>query len=147
MPLHSGHLNLVSYGIKHCRNITILLVISKDDPIEPELRYSWLVEHYKKNCSIKIDVSSRDSINELPQESRTEAWCNFIKDQFPTIDAVISSENYGDTLASFLKIAHLKFDHKREITPISGSDIRENYKKHLHFLPDNVKQFFNDEQK
>jgi HTH-type transcriptional regulator, transcriptional repressor of NAD biosynthesis genes len=147
MPLHTGHLNLVSYGLKNCDSITLLLVASQGEPIEPELRYSWLVEHYRDNPEIKVDVTYRDSIIALPQEERTTAWCNFIKKEYPSIDCIISSEIYGDTLANYLGITHLKFDHKREITPISATEIRENYKKHIHFLPDHVKTFFNREKK
>ncbi len=147
MPLHSGHLNLIAYAQKHCKNLTILLVATSGEPIKPELRYSWLIEHYMNYNNIEIDVTYRDNINALPQEMRTEAWCNFIAQEYPEIDCIISSETYGDILADKLNIAHLKFDHKRIITPISATEIRENYKRHIHFLPDHVKVFFNNEKK
>ncbi len=142
MPLHTGHLNLINHGIENCQNITLLLVCSKGEPINPELRYSWLIEHYKDFKNIRIDVTYRDNINKLPQEERTTAWCQFIKKEYPAIDCIISSENYGDILANELNIEHLKFDHKREITPISATEIRENYIKHMHYLPDHVKTYF-----
>ena len=145
MPLHSGHLNLISFALEHCKKITLLLVASNNDPIEPELRYSWLVEHYTKREEITVDVTDRDNINALPQKERTAAWCKFIKAEYPNIDCIISSESYGDTLASYLGVTHLKFDHKRKITPISATKIRANYKKHIHFLPEHVKVFFNKE--
>ena len=147
MPLHTGHLNLISYGLRFCNLITILLVASEGEPIEPELRYAWLVEHYKENKLIKIEVTNRDNINALPQEERTAAWCDFIKNEYPNIDCIISSEIYGDILAEHLGITHIKFDHNRKITPISATEIRENYKKHIHFLPDHVKTYFNREKK
>lgn len=147
MPLHTGHLNLITYGISFCDTLTILLVASKGEPIKPELRYAWLMEHYKTNNRIKINVTYRDNINALPQEQRTPAWCNFIKNEYPDIDCIVSSENYGDILAEHIGITHLKFDHKREITPISATEIRENYKKHIHFLPESVKKYFNTEKK
>ncbi len=143
MPLHTGHLNLISFGLEKCEHITILLVVSKGEPIEPELRFSWLSEHYKDNPNISIEVTFRDNINKLAQTERTDAWCRFIGQAFPSIDCVISSEIYGDILAMELKIDHLKFDHKRRITPISATEIRENYQKHMHYLPKLVKNFFN----
>lgn len=142
MPLHSGHLNLITYGLEKCKEITILLVVSDNDPIDPQLRYSWLFEHYKKNKKISIDVTYRNAINNLPQEQRTFAWCQFISEEYPNLDCIISSETYGDTLAKFLNISHFKFDHKRKITPISATEIRENYKEHMHYLPDHVRGFF-----
>ncbi len=142
MPLHSGHLNLVTYGLERCKKITLLLVVSKNEPIEPELRYSWLLEHYKGIDSICIDVTNRDDINALPQDQRTEAWCKLIANEYPGLDCIISSEIYGDVLADHLGIKHLKFDHKREITPISATEIRENFKKHIHYLPEHVKTYF-----
>lgn len=143
MPLHTGHLNLISHGLEKCNKITILLVISSKDPIDPELRYSWLIEHYKNENGIEIDVCCRDPINALPQEQRTDAWCEFIKKEYQEIDCIISSEHYGDILADYLSIKHLKFDHKREIVPISASEIRDNHRKHIHYLPEHVKEFFN----
>ncbi|QEN05139.1 hypothetical protein EW093_10585 [Thiospirochaeta perfilievii] len=147
MPLHTGHLNLIDYGLKYCKKITLLLVASKDDPIEAELRYSWLLEHYKEYKNISVDVTYRDNINALPQRDRTSAWCKFVKEEYPNLDSIISSETYGDTLADYLGVKHLKFDHKREITPISATEIRDNYKKHIHYLPDHVKVFFNNSEK
>ncbi|MBN2618606.1 MAG: adenylyltransferase/cytidyltransferase family protein [Spirochaetales bacterium] len=144
MPLHSGHLSLIEYGLQYCERIKILLVISKNEPIEPELRYSWLIEHYKNNREIDIDITNRDAINELPQENRTEAWCKFIKQEYPCIDCIVSSETYGDTLANFLNVDHLKFDHKREMTPISASEIRKDIDKHIHYLPEHVKKSLTD---
>lgn len=142
MPLHTGHLNLIKHGLENCKNITILLVCSMGEPINPELRYSWLVEHYKNNKNISVDVTYRDGINSLPQSQRTDAWCSFIGKEYPDLDCIISSESYGDILAHSLGVKHLKFDHKREITPISATEIRENYKKHIHYLPDHVKTYF-----
>lgn len=144
MPLHSGHLNLVSFGLTYCDKITLLLVVSNDEPIDPDLRYSWLLEHYKDDPEISIDVTYRDNINSLPQHKRTEAWCNFIEGEYPRVDCIISSESYGDILAEHLNIIHLKFDHKREITPISATEIRENFKDHMHYLPEHVKNFFTE---
>ncbi len=143
MPLHTGHLTLIKHGLEKCNKITILLVVTAGEPIEPELRYSWLVEHFKEEDRIHIETICRDPINALPGELRTEAWCNFIKKEYNFVDVIISSEHYGDILASFLGIDHLKFDHKREIVPISATDIRDNYKKHFHYLPEHVKKHFN----
>lgn len=147
MPLHTGHLNLINFGLKHCSKITILLVVTKDEPIKPELRYAWLLENYKENKNITIEVTNRDFINNLPQSERTGAWCSFIGEEYPLLDCIISSESYGDILANHLNITHLKFDHKREMTPISATKIRENFKEHMHYLPENVKNFFKGEQK
>lgn len=143
MPLHTGHLTLISHGIEMCNRLTILLVVASGEPIAPELRYSWLIEHYKDNKNINIEVTCRDPINALPQNERTIAWCNYIKENFTEIDSIVSSEHYGDTLAEFLGIDHIKFDHKREIVPISATEIRDNYEKHIHYLPEQVKIFFN----
>lgn len=142
MPLHTGHLNLIQHGLENCKNLSILLVCSEGEPINPELRYSWLVEHYKELKNITIDVTYRDDINRLPQNERTDAWCDFVAREYPQIDCIVSSEDYGDILARKLEITHLKFDHKREITPISATEIRENYIKHMHYLPDHVKRYF-----
>lgn len=145
MPLHSGHLSLIDFGIKHCNKIIILLVVSNDEPIDPKLRYSWLLEYYKSYDNVSIDVTYRDNINNLPQSERTNAWCNFIEGEYPLLDCIISSESYGDVLANHLKIKHLKFDHKREKTPISATEIRKNFSAHMHYLPENVKKFFKEQ--
>lgn len=145
MPLHTGHLGLISHGLEHCNNITILLVVTSDEELDPELRYSWLVEHYENEKGITIDVTYRDEINALPPSERTAAWCNFIAKEYPKLDCIISSESYGDTLADYLGVKHLKFDHKREITPISATEIRSDVHKFIHFLPEHVKKFFKPE--
>lgn len=140
MPLHAGHLNLISYGLEQCKRIILLLVVAKNDPINPEQRYLWLVEHYNNTPEITVHVIYRDNINALPQEKRTNAWCELIDKKYPNIDCIISSENYGDFLASHLNIKHLKFDNERKEVPISATKIRENYEKHINFLPEHVKK-------
>ena len=147
MPLHTGHLNLIEFGLKKCKNITILLVASENEPIDPEIRYTWLREYYKDYKNIVIKVTYRDNINRLPQSERTNAWCKFIEKDYPGIDCIVSSESYGDILANHLNVKHLKFDHKREITPISATEIREDIHKHMNYLPESVKNFFKGTQK
>lgn len=142
MPLHTGHMSLISYASSRCDKLTILLVARKGDPIKAELRYSWLIEHYSEKNHVEIDFMWRDIIDDIPDEERTKAWCEYIQKRYPDLDVFFSSEKYGDVLSSYLGITHDKFDPKRKQIPISATEIRDNYREHIHYLPQNVQDFF-----
>src|SRR6185295_1501357 len=96
------------------------------DPIPGQLRFEWMKEEFQNESSIKPEISLDDFDNEeLSFSERMPLWTEFIKKRFPTIDIVISSENYGIELAEALAIKHISFDPERKRFPVSASSIRK----------------------
>ena len=60
----------------------------------------------------------------------------------PDVDAIFSSESYGDYLAEFLEVKHIAFDLKRNSFPVSASAILANPWQHWDFIAKTVRPYF-----
>lgn len=47
------------------------------------------------------------------------AWASYIKKEFPEVEAIFSSEKYGDYVAEYAHIDHVLFDQRRRKNPVS----------------------------
>lgn len=113
------------------------------EPIPGTLRYAWMKKlfHGGNVRVIHIDV-------EVPQEPAEHPefwsiWEALIRHHVPEpIDAVFTSEDYGQQLANVLHATHFPVDPHRQIVPISGTDIRRDPMTHWPYLPDVVRPYF-----
>jgi HTH-type transcriptional repressor of NAD biosynthesis genes len=69
-------------------------------------------------------------------------WSKIIKNILPDIDAIFSSELYGDYLAEFLGVKHIAFDIKRNAFPVSASAILANPLQHWDFIATAARPYF-----
>jgi HTH-type transcriptional repressor of NAD biosynthesis genes len=143
MPPHKGHIALIEFAISRCDELIVSMSYKPDDPIQGELRLSWLKEIFGNRDTViveKVEDDFDDEHLELPE--RTKAWANFISKGYPPIDIVFSSEKYGEFFAKNLKAEHLPFDEARTRFPVSASLIRKNPFKYWDFIPSSVRPFF-----
>lgn len=73
---------------------------------------------------------------------RTAQWAVVLKKIYPRVDYVVSSELYGEPLASALGAKHLMFDASRNTHPVSASLIREHPFRYWDFIPEVVQPHF-----
>jgi HTH-type transcriptional repressor of NAD biosynthesis genes len=115
--------------------------------IPGEVRFDALCEIYKDNKNVKIysvddgylpqhdtDVESKDVFYSL--------WVPFVRAHISDLDAVFTSEVYGDDFANYLAIKHVSVDQERFKHKISGTKMRENPLKSWEFIPHILKPFF-----
>jgi HTH-type transcriptional repressor of NAD biosynthesis genes len=113
------------------------------DPISGELRFSWMKEYFKNDPKIKPTLNVDDFDPESqPIKERMKLWAVFIKNKFPPIDIIFSSEEYGDLFAKALGIKHISFDRERKLIPVSATNIRQNPFEYWQFIPEPVRPFF-----
>lgn len=156
-PLHLGHMHLIQAAIDACGEV---LVISYTKPeftgLERARREAWLRELFPGVRSLVIDDASLGMLcasrgllpRKLPHNDEDAAvhreftaWlCEAICET--TVDAVFTSEDYGDGFALALSayfgkrlsggaaVRHVCVDLARAAVPISGGRIRDN--PHLH---------------
>jgi HTH-type transcriptional repressor of NAD biosynthesis genes len=85
--------------------------------------------------------------SELPNTSESSlqvsrAWSEKFKDLFPDYNLVVTSEEYGNYVTSFMGIQHIAFDIEKELFPVSATAIRNDLFGNWQFLPDTVKPYF-----
>ena len=146
MPLHSGHINLIEFGLNNCNKLIVLVCSEENEEIPGTLRFKWLLEYFENRKNIELLHFEYDSSilpnTSVSSVSVSELWSKKLLKILPHIDVIFSSETYGDYLADFMKCTHKAFDINRNKTLISSTMIREKPFKYWSFIPDNVKPYF-----
>lgn len=143
MPPHNGHIALIKFAATKCDELIVSMSYTANDPIDAQLRFSWLEEIFRDHPTIKPAISLDDFDDDsLPLASRIEHWKDFIERRFPKIDLLISSETYGEPFARALSIPHILFDQERTAFPVSATRIRANPFAYWEFIPPLIRPFF-----
>lgn len=164
-PLHRGHMHLIQSAIDACAEV---LVISYTKPEfaghERPMREAWLAAVYPQVRSLVIDDASLADLcrcrglppRRLPHNDACAdvhreftAWlCSAICET--TVDAVFTSEDYGDGFAQALSrhfssldasaqpVRHVCVDRERTTVPVSGTRIRADVHRHRAFMHSEV---------
>jgi HTH-type transcriptional repressor of NAD biosynthesis genes len=143
LPIHQGHVALIEFAAAQCDELIVSMSYTSADVIPAAIRFNWIVELFNDNPKIKpnliVDDFDDESL-ELPE--RTRIWAQVIKEKYPPIQFLFSSESYGDPFAKNLNAAHIQFDPSRKLFPISASQIRSNPFQHWSFIPEVVRPHF-----
>lgn len=165
-PLHRGHQLLIDTAISQCEKV---VVISYAKPgfegydcarrevwlrsLYPELKCltiddDWLAQHISSGGPVPYRGVPHDDESEGIHRLFTAWLCFDVLGE--TVDAVFTSEEYGDGFASALTgyfaqhgiqappVVHVSVDKARAIVPVSGSLIRENPFRYRKFLDDRI---------
>lgn len=143
MPIHKGHIALINFAAAHCDELIVSMSFTPDDKIDPLLRFQWIKEIFKDQPNIKPAIIADDFDDEtLPLNERTNIWANRMREVYPKIDILFSSEFYGTPFAINLQAEHILFDEPRKFTPVSATLIRNNPFKYWDYIPDEVRSYF-----
>ena len=146
MPFHNGHRAMIEYAAEHCDELIVLPCISDKESISGKMRKKWIEQTFKGSSKIKIKLLHYKE-SELPNTSVTSSdvskiWSEKFKKILPEVNLLVTSEPYGELVASFMKIRHLCFDISRAQVPVSATKIRNNPYEYWDFLPDVVKPYY-----
>jgi HTH-type transcriptional regulator, transcriptional repressor of NAD biosynthesis genes len=143
MPIHNGHVALIRFAASQCKELIVSMSYTTADPINAHLRFSWLKEIFADDPHIKTFMLLDDFDDEsLLLFERTKIWAAFIKKTYPGVDAIFSSENYGEPFALHLGVSHVVFDLSRTQIPVSATLIRSHPLQHWDFIPSVVRPYF-----
>lgn len=165
-PLHLGHELVIRTALDQCDQVFVISYSRPELPgCEPERRKKWLAELFPSARSIVVTDAflqnlHNPELSRLPHNDETESehrrfvarLCRCVFDT--TVDAVFTSEKYGDGFAAELTehfrrspgfagdVAHVSVDLDRVTVPISGSRLREDIFTHRRFLSPAVYKSF-----
>lgn len=156
-PLHKGHQYLIETAQEYCERIVI---ISYANPgysgCSVKLRRLWLGKLYPETIRLIVDDDWLEynqypnGFERIPHDDEHEsvhrfftAWlCHTVLGE--TVDAVFTSEDYGDGFALAVSeyqssaVKHICVDQARETVPISGTRIRQDPFQYRDYLSDIV---------
>ena len=144
-PFHVGHAALINFALQKSERVYVIVCASnKERQYSLSQRVKWIAEHYQTNPHLEIIpfyYQEEELANSsIPDKEISKAWSDKFAGLLPNeVEAVVTSELYGEYVAAFIGIKHLMFDNSRLHNPISATDIRQKPLTHWHFLPESVK--------
>lgn len=143
MPVHAGHLALIEFAKSQCEQIVVSMSFMPHDPIDHTLRFGWLKKIFEGQPNVTVVEKIDDFHDEsLPLFETTKLWAEFIRREFPDIEAFFCSEDYGEPLAFHLGLPCILFDKTRLQIPVSATKIREKPFVYWDFIPTAVRPYF-----
>lgn len=143
LPLHQGHIALIRFASDRCDELIVSMSYTANDPIDPRLRFSWIQQTFQNRPAVRCEMVLDDFDDEsLPMDERTKIWAAFIRRQFPPVDIIFSSEEYGESFGQRLGVPHVAFDIQRLLVPVSASLIREKPLTYWDYIPAIVRPYF-----
>ncbi len=139
-PFHAGHQALVRAATSTCDHVTVEVMVQGVESIPASVRVGWVQgEHPDARVVAVLDDAPVDF--ESP-----EVWdlhMSVIEAALDgPVDAVFSSDTYGEELARRLRATWVQVDPGRASTPISGTAIREDPAGNWWALPTPVRRWF-----
>src|SRR4051812_6428318 len=118
LPFHKGHEAMINFALTKCDFLTVLICASDKENIPVTTRQNWIGRTFK--ATKNIEIKTFDYIeSELPNSSESsrkvsKVWSEKFKQFFPDYKVVVTSEEYGNDVASFMGIEHVPFDMPRQ---------------------------------
>jgi len=148
-PLHLGHEGLVAAARAACDQLLVLSYSWPELPgCGPERRAGWLASRLPFARTVVIaagDVERPMPANDDRGEDHNEFVAWLLAGPLATrVDAVFTSEAYGDGLAAALAaqqgsmVTHVSVDPARAAVPVSGTAVRADVHAHRAFLAPEV---------
>ena len=146
LPFHKGHEAMINFALKKCDFLTVLVCCSDKENITANTRQKWIEKTFENQDEIEIK-SYNYLESELPNTSDSsqevsKVWSAKFKKLFPDYSLVITSEEYGNYVATFMGIKHIAFDIPKQLFPVSATAVRNDIFTNWNFLPDSVKPSF-----
>ncbi|QTN27634.1 AAA family ATPase [Rhodoferax sp. AJA081-3] len=147
-PPHLGHEYLIRSAALHSRAVTVAVLGSSAESLSIARRVQWLQSAFADSPHVRVIGAVDDVPVNYGDEGIWRAHVNIMREAvaladktcapLPPVDAVFTSEPYGDRLASYFQCAHVCLDHSRALYPTSGTAVRSSVPGQWHMLSPTV---------
>lgn len=139
-PLHAGHSMLIEHAIAACDRVTVMLLANSAESIPVAVRHQWIAETHP---DAHVVSAIADHPIDYDDSMVWNLWeCEIRQLLDAPVDAVFSSEAYGQELARRLGARNVIVDLDRSIVPVSGTAIRRCPEAHWEYLSPSVRSWF-----
>lgn len=133
-PFHKGHDYLIQQAKSQVNQLVVMIVHKLDQEISGEVRADWIQQQHP-------DVDVVLSVDDMPNDPTL--WAERTRQKLGRLpDYTFTSETYGIEWANAMNSQHVAIDTSRKHFSISGSELRNNLKKHWGMLTPPVKAYF-----
>jgi HTH-type transcriptional regulator, transcriptional repressor of NAD biosynthesis genes len=128
-PPHAGHHLLVRTAAATCERVTVVVMAGSAQSIPIPLRVEWLREEHRSRRNVTVIGTIDDNPYDYASDAVWRAHLNlmlrvvrWVTDA--PVDAVFTSEPYGNELARRIGARHVCVDLDRGLRSISGTRVR-----------------------
>lgn len=130
-PPHAGHELLVRTAAAVCERVSVVVLAASSERIPFELRVRWLREIFADTPHVVVGGAIDDVRVDYDDPVAWDGHVAITRDVLMSlgdanIDAVFTSEPYGDELARRLSAKHVLVDLERKLVPVSATAVRTN---------------------
>ena len=149
-PPHAGHEYLIRTALQFCQRVSVLVLAATSEPLPMELRAQWLRQCFPDTHDLRV-VAALDDVpvdydDEVIWRAHVDVMRRALLDDAAAhdepereVDVVLSSEEYGDTLARWFGARHVCLDRRRSLYQISARQVRRDLAGHWMDLPEPVR--------
>ncbi|MFF3566092.1 AAA family ATPase [Streptomyces sp. NPDC002574] len=125
-PPHAGHHHLVRTAAARCRRLTVLVCASAVESIPLADRMAWMREEHPET-GIEVVGAVDDIPVDITDPTVWDAHMAIFRAAVPDlVDAVFTSEPYGDELGRRFGATAVTVDVARTMYPVSGTAVRSD---------------------
>lgn len=138
-PPHAGHHHLVRHAATVAERVTVVAMASATESLPLADRVRWLREVHAVDPGVVVTGVRCDAPMDFGSPVVWAAQVASMRAAAATVtatpvDVVVSSEAYGDQLASWFGAGHVAGDPARTAVPVSGTAVRADLAGHWHEL-------------
>lgn len=145
-PLHLGHECVIRRAVECCGEVFVLSYTNPEFPgCAPDKRRAWLAARFPQARSLVLEASDDLPPNDAEDTTHRHFTARICRERFgAAVDAVFTSETYGDGLAAELSrqfglpVQHVMVDAARSVIPVSGTQLRRDVHALHRFLSPEV---------
>jgi HTH-type transcriptional repressor of NAD biosynthesis genes len=139
-PLHAGHSALIRAASRSCDRVTVEVLASRVESIPLDVRADWVREDHPE-CHVVSGMDDAEIDYDSPAvwDQHMQVIGGLLDSP---IDAVFTSDPYGEELARRLDATWVQVDDGRVGTPVSGTTVRADVPGHWWALSPVVRSWF-----
>ncbi|MEH1099821.1 AAA family ATPase [Micromonospora sp. CPCC 205561] len=143
-PPHAGHHALVRAAAARCAAVTVVVAPSRRESIPLALRLEWLREAHTDTPWVRFVGRHDDHPVDYADPAVWDLHCAVFREALggAPVDAVFSSEPYGEELARRFGAVSVCVDPGRRGVPVSGTAVRADPAGHWDLLSPPVRAWF-----
>lgn len=140
LPYHEGHAHLIRTARAQVDELVVLVCSLDREPIPGATRFAWVRDAHP-DCRV---IHVAEEVPQTPDEHPDfwSIWADLIARHAGEVDAVFTSEAYGDELGRRIGARHVSVDPTRLTVPISASEIRERPLHSWKYVPRVVRPYY-----
>lgn len=138
-PPHAGHKLLIQTAARQCERVTVVVMAASHESLPLQDRVRWMREIHQQDTGVRVTGIVDDVPVDYEDDAIWDQHVDLMKRALdaasaPPVDAVFTSEPYGDELARRLGARSVTLDTGRVLAPVSATRVRADVASMWDFL-------------